>query len=159
MPLLYSLFNVDKDNTSLQITVTATDMAGARASIDVTIMVTNVDEEGTVNLDSDRPVVGTKLKAILTDPDGTVSGVEWQWAKTMDMSATDSWMDIAGATSMVYTPSADDDGYYLRAPAMYADGHGPEKTAMGMSANMVSQDPVIARYDDNGTGRLRRARS
>ena len=72
------MFNVYKDNTSLQITVTATDMAGARASIDVTIMVTNVDEEGTVNLDSDRPVVGTKLKAILTDPDGTVSGVEWQ---------------------------------------------------------------------------------
>ena len=139
------------------VTVTATDMAGAHASIDVTIMVANVDEEGTVTLDSDRPVVGTKLTATLTDPDGMVSGVEWQWAKTMDMSATDSWMDIAGATSMVYTPSADDDGYYLRATAMYADGHGPEKTAMGMSANMVSQDPVIARYDANNNGEIEKS--
>ena len=41
--------------------------------------------------------------------------------------------------------------------AMYADGHGPEKTAMEMSANMVSQDPLIARYDANNNGAIEKS--
>ena len=37
----------------------------------------------------------------------------------MTMSGT--FMEITGATSAMYTPGAEDDGYYLQATAMYDD--------------------------------------
>ena len=43
-------------------------------SIEVTITVTNVDEDGSVTLSPGQPQVDTPLTATLTDPDGAVSG-------------------------------------------------------------------------------------
>ena len=65
---------------SYSVTVTATDPSGAFDTIEVTITVTNMDDEGTVTLSSPQPQVGTKLTAILTDPDGEITGLTWQWA-------------------------------------------------------------------------------
>ena len=42
--------------------------------------------------------------------------------------------------SDTYTPTADDVGDTLRARAMYTDGHGPMKDAVGEAANMVAAD-------------------
>ena len=41
--------------------------------------VTNVDEEGSVELSSAAPKVGDTLTAELTDPDKDVEGVSWEW--------------------------------------------------------------------------------
>ena len=41
----------------------------------------------------------------------------------------DSWMDITGATDAAYTVMEGDNGYYLRATAMYTDGEGMGKMA------------------------------
>ena len=47
----------------------------------------------------------------------------------------DSWMDITGATDAAYTVMDADEGYHLRATAMYADGEG-----MGKMASMADHD-------------------
>ena len=89
-----------------------------------------------------QPRVGVPITASLTDPDGDVSNVTWQWSRST--SATGNFTDIDRATSDTYKPVMDDDfdsdRMFLRATAMYTDGHGEEKTAMGASDNMVDED-------------------
>ena len=105
------------------------------------------------------PVVGTALTATLSDPDGSISGRTWQWSKSMSM--TTGWMDIAGAMSATYTVMDADVDYYLRATAMYTDGHGSNKEAMATTTSMVTEvpvvDPLVARYDANKNGMIDRS--
>ena len=79
--------------------------------------------------------MGLELTATLTDPDGDVTGATWQWASSDAMDGT--YTNIAGAMSASYMPVDVDANMYLRATAMYTDGHGPDKSEMAMSANMV----------------------
>ena len=119
------------------------DNIGASDDIDVTITVTNVDEAGTVSVSSERPKVGTALAASLTDPDGSLSDISWQWARSSDGS---NWSDISGANSDSYTPVADDVGIYLQAVASYTDGHGPGKSAHAVMEKQTAQrDPFVRR--------------
>ena len=59
---------------------------------------TNVEEDGTVTLDKAVPVVGIEVTASLSDPDGRISGLTWQW------ESNDTLID--DATSATYTPVA-----------------------------------------------------
>ena len=107
--------------------------------IEMHIDVDNVDEAGTVSVSSERPKVGTALAASLTDLDGSVSDISWQWAASSDGS---NWSDISGANSDSYTPVADDVGIYLQATASYTDGHGPGKSAHAVMERQTAQrDP------------------
>ena len=76
-----------------------------------------------MTLSAVQPRVGVAVTASLTDIDGAVSGVTWQW------SAGNT--DIEDATSDTYTPTADEVNDTLRATAMYTDPQGPEKTVFG----------------------------
>ena len=122
-------------------------------------MVTTVqDQEGMVDLSSMTPVVDAMLTATLSDPDGGVTGATWQWSKSMTMDGT--FMDIAGATSMSYTPMAADENYYLMVKVMYTDGHGSGKMATATSANAVTVttgDRLVARYDANDNGTIEKS--
>ena len=111
-------------------------------TIAVAITVTNVDEAGAVTLSTNAPVDGTAITATLTDPDGSISSVTWQWARSTDQS---NWTDITGATSASYTPGSADSGNHLRATASYTDGHGSGKTAATHTTGAVAMDtrPVI----------------
>ena len=109
--------------------VIATDPSGETASITVTINVNNVDEDGKVSLSWTRPHVGTEIEASLTDPDGEVSGVTWQWATSSSQNGT--YTNISGATSDTY---ALDERKYLRATASYTDPLGSGKTARSAAA-------------------------
>ena len=150
-----TILDYEAEKNTYGVEVAATDSSGATARITVTVIVTNVDEAGTVTLPPEEPVVDTALTATLSDPDGDITGTTWQWARTMDMAA--GWDDIPGATDAAYTPVATDDGYYLRATASYTDGHGSGKTAMAVSDYAVTaRDPLVARYDANGNGTIER---
>ena len=120
--------------------VIATDPSGAKDSITVTINVTDVDEPGTVSLSWKQPQVDTVLTATLTDPDGDISGVTWQWAKSS--SKTGTYTDISGETSASYTPVAADDRKFLRATASYTDGNGSGKSAQLVSYKRVREAPL-----------------
>ncbi|MCY4059360.1 MAG: cadherin domain-containing protein, partial [Gammaproteobacteria bacterium] len=120
---------------SYAVTVTVTDgkdaAGGADAAVDatisVTVTVTNADEAGTVTLNPSAPRAGAAVTAAVTDADGAVRDVTWQWAQA---AAEDgSYTAISGATAATYTPVASDAGQWLRATASYADGEGAGKSA------------------------------
>ena len=93
-------------------------------------------------------VVGDELGGAVDDSDGNPNDTfpiamytrianvtSWQWAKTMTPDMMDSWMDIG--TGGMYTVMDDDEGYHLRATAMYDDGEGMGKMA-SMQTMMVT---------------------
>ncbi len=132
------------DSNTYMVTVMAA-VGGEMTMQDVTVMVTDTDDPGMVTITPMPEVLtpGMELTAALSDDDGRVQDVTWQWSKSMDMS---SWMDISGATSMSYTPVDADHGYYLRATATYTDAYGSPKTAMDTTASKVdaNQAPMFA---------------
>ena len=147
------------------VTVTASDSGGLSDSIDVTITVTNEDEMGRVTFWRDGAdattaaiMVGDMLSGLAEDPDGnvgdtppitdmypTITGATWQWAKTMTPDMMESWMDITGATDAAYTVMDADEGYHLRATAMYDDGEGMGKMASMQTMMVTTDDPRIRR--------------
>ena len=139
---LMTLATLDYETkATYSVMVTASDSGGLSDSIDVTITVTDVDEDGTVTLSSETRV-GTAITATLTDADGGVTGTTWQWAKATAMDGT--YSDIAGATSDSYTPVEGDANMYLRATAMYTDVHGSGKSEMAVSDNAVAVNTAPA---------------
>ena len=101
------------------------------------------DRAGTVTLRSTQPRVGAALTAALTDPDGSISNITWQWASSPNGSS--NWATISGAASARYTPVDGDVGNYLRATVSYTDGHGPDKSVEAVSANPVEDVPPLPR--------------
>ena len=112
--------------TARQVTVTATDPDGLTDSQQVTVTVTDVEEEGVASITPHRGWVDTDFRAGLTDGDGGVSNQTWQWSRSTNRS---TWTDIGGATSASYTAVAGDVGHYLRVRTEYTDRRGSGKTA------------------------------
>ena len=117
------------------------------------------DRAGTVALPSTQPQVGAVLTATLTDPDGSISNLAWQWASSPNGSS--NWATISGAASARYTPVDGDVGNYLRAMASYTDGHGAGKSAQAVTANPVEDappppPPPLSTTPDNRHHRCRR---
>ncbi len=109
-------------------------------TITVTVNVTNVDEDGTVTLSWGQPQIGTELEASLTDPDGGITGLTWEWASSSDRS---KWDPIITGTSVTFTPNSDRDvGRHLRAKASYTNREGSTKTAEAVSAHPVQAEPA-----------------
>ena len=121
-----------------EVTVVVTDSKADTDMRDVTVKVTNVEEDGTVTLSSLQPRIGVPITATLTDSDDGVSGVTWQWynGTVGDDLGNNA---IANATSATYTPTADDLDDTLRARASYTDGFAAD-SAVGASDNVVAED-------------------
>ena len=113
--------------------VRARDPSNAAANMTVNVSVTNVEEPGSITLSPSQPRVGALVTANLRDPDGTLSGISWQW-KSAD-SATGTGEAISGATSNSLLPAAALQGKYLWASATYTDIHG--------SGNSAQSAPVL----------------
>ena len=144
--------DADEDNV-YEVTVEADD-GTYMDTHDVTVMVTNVEEDGTVTLTADKPMVGEAVTANVTDPDDVTPGTEvWQWARADDAGFTMNVENIAGATMASYTPVEADDGKYLRASVTYTDGYDAGNELAARSENPVSEnpvtagDPLLVRYD------------
>ena len=128
------------DDNVYEVTVRATDSTMKTGMKDVMVEVTDVDERGTVTLSARRPQSEVGFTAALTDPDGTPTGITWQWAKSMEMDRT--FVDIEGADSPTYTPADADIEHYLRATAMYTGDEGSGKSAMATSEYSVQGEPA-----------------
>ena len=114
-----------------EVTVQASDgkLTGMRK---VKVTVENAEEAGVVTLSKTQPRVGIAVTASLTDPDGSISSLTWQWSNRDG--------DIEDANSDTYKPVTGDVASTLTATASYTDGHGPSKTAEAGSANIVEED-------------------
>ena len=143
--------DADGDN-DYEVTVVVTDADGNTDEHDVTVSVTNVEEDGTVTISTLQPRVGVELTAMLEDPDGDITGLMWQWyrATTINLGslptaeceeATDNNCSIKDATSAAYIPTSGDQGEMLTAVATYKDGAGTEAdTESGEAAAEVITD-------------------
>ena len=156
MPDYEMPMDADMDNV-YEITIEADDGINM-ATHNVSVTVTNKDEDGTVTLSAMQPVVGTPLVATLTDLDNVVvSSVIWKWSRE-DTGSAGTYMVIAGENTDTYTPSDDDAGAHLRVTAMYTDGHGSGKSKEAVSAKAVDAegtgDPLLAKYDKSRDGKI-----
>ena len=117
-----------ESKSSYTVTVTATDLSDLSDSIQVTINVNNVDEEGKVTL-SWRPAgeSGIVFEATLNEPDEVDGTPTWQWSSANSQNG--SYNNISGTTSATYTPAADANHKYLQATATYTDAHASGRTA------------------------------
>ena len=141
----------DADSNTYMVTVIAK-AGGEMEMVEVTVMVTNMEEAGTVTLDPVRPSVGTEITATLADED-IFETVSWQWASADAMDG--DFTNIDDATMYTYTPVEGDAGMYLRATATYDDGYDTGNVEMKVTDSAVSQlavnGPDAATYEENGT--------
>ena len=127
--------DANQDN-AYKVTVVATDKKGLTGIKALTIEVMNIDEVGTVSLSKIQPAIGQPITASLSDDDGRISDVKWQWYSSL----TDAGVfadAIDGATSSTYTPKdkvpdnpatlgidesdPGDEGRFLQARVTYRD--------------------------------------
>ena len=161
-------------NNVYEVTVVVTDSKGNTDEQDVTVKVTNVEEDGMVTLSTLQPRVGFPVTATLTDPDNiTADSVSWQWYRGANIQTsnlpetecaetTSDNCAIKDAASDTYTPVADDIEDILNAVATYTDGSpndGDAKDVVGQpAANQVLADtrnkaPVFPVQDTEMEGR------
>ena len=156
-PNFESPTDANKDN-AYKVKVVARDDAGNRGETDVTVTVTNSEEEGKIKLSSIQPAVGTELMATVTDPDGGVTNVSWQWQSAPTRAG--SWDDIDDATSATYTPTAGDPadkddtgdiGNYLRVAVTYNDAQMPDDKS---STNVIEGQRTLEAISKNAVREL-----
>ena len=123
------------------VTIRASDPSRASDTATVTISVTNVEEPGSVSLSPAEPEVGVELTAVLTDPDGGVTGASWQWQRSADGT---TWTDIAGATAPTYTPTEADAGMWLRANVTYSDRAVSDITLEGTAVAVPAAPTTVS---------------
>ncbi len=138
--------DANRDNVYM-VTVTVTDSDGNPTSKDVTVTLTNVEEMGEVMLSARQPEVGTPITASVTDADGGVRDVEWQWSYQ-------GGAEIESATSATYTPGTGDVGETLVAEATYRDNQAENDPFTPADESLVmAQQPsataVIAAVANN----------
>ena len=161
-PDFEALGSADGDNT-YEVTVKAASTASGATekstTVDVTVEVTNVDEDGSVTLSASQPRIGIEIRANTPeDPDGGVTDVTWQWSKSDTANGT--YTDIEDATMASYTPVDDDDEDFLKATATYTDAEGSGKTASSPNLDASTGDvqkvrnlaPVFTDEDDDTDG-------
>ena len=115
----------NRDNI-YEVTVVASDGSESSAKRDVTVKVLDSDEPGVITFAPDaNPVSGTPITANLSDSDGDVINVAWQWyAKDSAGNRYYSRYPSTGETTDTYTPKGDDIGKLL---VITAKIHGPDR--------------------------------
>ena len=158
----------DDGDNEYEVTVRSTDVrpdgakgAAPTSTLDVVVKVTNVDEDGTATIDWRQPEVGTALEANATDPDEIDGATTFEWSvpKVSRPTLTNDshWQDPGAANNdgSTYTPTADDEGKYLRVKATYGDKEGGDKVAYVRSEFQVRAEVEDGENDppvfDGGT--------
>ena len=138
-------------SVSVHATETDGDPNNLASELPVTVTVTNVDEDGAIDVIIGTAQVGQTLTAgTVTDPDGGVTGTTYKWQSADDDS------DIGGATESTYTLAVADFGKPIQVIATYTDGEGNGKSVTSAPTEaVVAADapdaPSIALAVDSGT--------
>ena len=127
-------------NNVYEVTVRAADGDGNRGEMAVKVTVENEDEDGTVSLSRTQIRVGVPVTASLSDPDGSISGLSWQWYDGNVNEGDLTENAIEDANSDTYTPVTADVGDTLTARASYTDGEDSGKSADGEASSVVAVD-------------------
>ena len=149
--------DANRDNV-YKVTLVAKDGGrGGKDEFRVSIFVINEPEQGELTLvasgdDPAQPVVGQPITAMVSDPDGGIAIVTWQWSQSDTKDGT--YMPIPGATLDTYTPVPDaDEGMFLRATATYLDTTSePDEPDTGTFDERVQATATGARTATMGDG-------
>ena len=143
--------DTDNDN-DYQVTVTATDdgTPNESSTLNVTITITNVDESGAISITGIAQVGQTLTAGEVTDPDGGVTGITWQWESVL--AGSTNYEDIAGATDSSYLLTAAELGKTIQVFADYTDDHGPNKSITSAPIVTVVAADVILSADADLSG-------
>ena len=134
----------DDNMNTYMVTVKA--MAGGEmAMMEVTVMVTDMDEDGSVTIMPTMARAGVELTASLDDPDETTSNEAWAWLTSDAMDGT--YTEIDGGTTAMYTPTADEVGTYLKARVMYTDGKFGDEEEESDPIKVLSSDASLMSLD------------
>ena len=155
-----------ESQSSYSISVTADDGNGGVGKVDITVKVTNANDDGTVKLSMREPQVGRPVNASLTDPDGNITGLGWQWYWDNDSTTVATDFDTApdncapgssalctidGAKSPTYTPkgvnpaghdTSNTGAWFLVARATYSDKVGSDSAFAGPERDVQFADPA-----------------
>ena len=137
------------DDNVYNLTVWVSD-GGLNDTRDVTVTVTNVDEEGKVEINGTL-TGGETLTASVDDEDGATSGEAWRWQRSN--TATGSFSNIGGATSSTYTLVAADVGKFLKARVTYTDPQGPGKSATSDTVGPIAASNAEPSFADDSVTR------
>ena len=130
----------DADNTYALTLLPSAGSSVADSVLSVTVMVSDVNEDGTVSLSTKRPRRGVSVTATVSDPDAVVDGSQtWVWERS---GGYNKWVAISGADSPSYTPVAADAGSFLRASVSYSDNHGSGAQAQATAPEVVAADQL-----------------
>ena len=110
-------------------------------TLTLTITLNNVDEDGTVTI-SGSPIAGQTLTASVSDPDGSVGVLSYQWSRSSSQNS--GFSDIADADQSSYEVQDADEGMYLRVTIEYADVHTSVK-----SEHATTTRPAAANAPEN----------
>ena len=147
--------DADGDNV-YKVTVVAIDNDGGRGEFDVCIAVMNINEVGKVTLfDEDgvelvqpvQPYADRPITAKLTDPDGGVTGLTWEWTKS-PTRPNDPWPSDVIGMEATYEPTNEDTSDFLRATASYKDIHGDDTSATDRTAMATTYFSVLEAKDE-----------
>ena len=130
-----------ESKSEYEVTIEATDSRNT-GTLDVTVNIVNMDEDGSVTLSSRQPQVEATLTATLSDPDEGISTLTWTW----ETATSSDWTEVRTATSSSgvtdrYTPVEADVGKSVRVTVSYTDGHSSGKSETVTSANQVEEKP------------------
>ncbi len=137
-------------NNIYEVTLIATDdnaITPASSTLEVSITVTNLDEDGSVTI-TGTAQVGMALTAQLTDPDGSVSNVTYQWLR--------DGSNIDGATATIYVLTNEDVDSTVQVIVNYDDDiHGGGKSVtsdptLAVTLPDAPNTPTIALFEDTG---------
>ena len=90
----------DTNTNTYMVTVMAK-AGGEMEMMAVTITVDNVEEAGTVILNTESPVVDSEVTATLSDLDGSISNVTWTWQTSSDDA---TWIAATGDSDQTREP-------------------------------------------------------
>ena len=130
-----------------RVTVEASDgTSSPNATLDLQIKVTNGEDEGTVTLSTDQPVIGQELTATFVgDEDGGASTPTWMWHRSDDITGDNPiWTAIDNAIKATYKPVAADLDNHLRATATYSDAYHATDITTTETAMAVSEKKTTA---------------
>ena len=105
------------------------------------------------------------IHADLSDADGDVAAVTWQWSRAIHDAEGTRFEIIVGATGRSYMPTEEDSGHYLRVTATYIDSTSepddPRTTSVDERVQKLEGADVIAKTagDVDAADRLYRVTS
>lgn len=113
---------------------------GLSQTIGPVITVETVADVVTFSAGADPPTVDTEITVEITLSGGDYSDLgSWKWERSND--GLGKWEDITdydAANSSRYTPTAADEGKYLRTSALYIDSDGERKRALSQTIGPVA---------------------